>query len=420
MTDATNPSAKTEPVAWLLTHPTEPTDVELATSRDPITDADRKAGWSSEPLYRGGAARSDHRSFVNRVGRMPHPADDDYAYPSDDDSEREALNGLIADAREIMSRTHPRPLDREEVLNQISDLCTSFNDHMHDIDDVLGQINQLAYAGMSATGYDSEAISALKKARDHFAFLTRLANGGVIYEVDPVTKKRNRRKLSEVIASECDAGFKHCADAILALAAPAEGYVLVPVDTLAEALFTADRLRKNVTPDWIGLPRDHKDEWRRKAALAAQPSADPQTGRWYAAEDIDRMVREIDVAMNGEGAAQQAKLCDVFPQIIKLAAAQPSAGAQPDAYVERMAAEGDALLYGSGFMVDSVRVDPACVKVIATPAQPDTGDVAALREALERALVGMKRPNGPTIGDVDRVERTLAALSKPNTQGREG
>lgn len=41
-----------EPVAWLLTHPTEPTDVELASSREPITDADRRAGWDAEPLYR--------------------------------------------------------------------------------------------------------------------------------------------------------------------------------------------------------------------------------------------------------------------------------------------------------------------------------------------------------------------------------
>jgi hypothetical protein len=41
-----------EPVAWLLTHPTEPTDVELASSGEPITDADRQAGWDAEPLYR--------------------------------------------------------------------------------------------------------------------------------------------------------------------------------------------------------------------------------------------------------------------------------------------------------------------------------------------------------------------------------
>lgn len=51
----------------------------------------------------------DHRAFVNRVGRLPHPADDDYAYPEDIDAEREMLNGLIADAREIMSATPAQP-----------------------------------------------------------------------------------------------------------------------------------------------------------------------------------------------------------------------------------------------------------------------------------------------------------------------
>lgn len=38
------------------------------------------------------------------------------------------------------------------------------------------------------------------------------------------------------------------------------------LDGLAEELFTKDRLAKRVTPDWIGLPRDHKDQWRAKAA----------------------------------------------------------------------------------------------------------------------------------------------------------
>jgi hypothetical protein len=41
-----------EVVAWLLTHPTEPKDVELASLSEPITDADRQVGWDAEPLYR--------------------------------------------------------------------------------------------------------------------------------------------------------------------------------------------------------------------------------------------------------------------------------------------------------------------------------------------------------------------------------
>src|SRR4051812_19851081 len=30
---------------------------------------------------------------------------------------------------------------------------------------------------------------------------------------------------------------------------------------------------------------------------------EPKTGRWYAAEDIDRLVRELDVIINGEAGA---------------------------------------------------------------------------------------------------------------------
>lgn len=41
----------------------------------------------------------------------------------------------------------------------------------------------------------------------------------------------------------------------------------------------------------------------------------PTVGNWYAAEDIDRLVRELDVLLNGEHrAAPQAKLCDIVAQ----------------------------------------------------------------------------------------------------------
>jgi hypothetical protein len=43
----------------------------------------------------------------------------------------------------------------------------------------------------------------------------------------------------------------------------------------------------------------------------------PQHGRWLAAEDIYRMVRELDVAMHGiNGAAKQAMLCDIYPELL--------------------------------------------------------------------------------------------------------
>lgn len=42
----------------------------------------------------------------------------------------------------------------------------------------------------------------------------------------------------------------------------------------------------------------------------------PQHGRWLAADDIYRMVRELDVEMNGlNGAAKQASLCDIFQEL---------------------------------------------------------------------------------------------------------
>lgn len=45
--------------------------------------------------------------------------------------------------------------------------------------------------------------------------------------------------------------------------------------------------------------------------------AEPQ-GRWYAADDIDLLVRELDVMINGEeGAAPQAQLADIVAQLRK-------------------------------------------------------------------------------------------------------
>jgi len=46
------------------------------------------------------------------------------------------------------------------------------------------------------------------------------------------------------------------------------------------------------------------------------PPAEPPAGNWYAAEDIDRHVRALDVLINGEeGASPQAKLCDLVAQL---------------------------------------------------------------------------------------------------------
>lgn len=60
-----------------------------------------------------------------------------------------------------------------------------------------------------------------------------------------------------------------------------------------------------------------------KEAAPPQPSPSPAPaeGNWIAADDVKRLVRELDVALNGkEGAAQQASLCDVVSQVVREAA----------------------------------------------------------------------------------------------------
>jgi hypothetical protein len=59
----------------------------------------------------------------------------------------------------------------------------------------------------------------------------------------------------------------------------------------------------------------------------AQP---PEAGDWYRAEDIDSLVQELDVLLNGEeGAARQAGLCDIVAQVQKQGiTTQPPAAAQ--------------------------------------------------------------------------------------------
>ena len=61
---------------------------------------------------------------------------------------------------------------------------------------------------------------------------------------------------------------------------------------------------------------------RARTELLDQPEQNLTEGKWYSGEDIDRMVRQLDVALYGENAAQQAMLCDIVQPIIKRLAAQ--------------------------------------------------------------------------------------------------
>lgn len=98
----------------------------------------------------------------------------------------------------------------------------------------------------------------------------------------------------------------------------------------------------DVTPDMVEkgcvaeiehqkLPLDCRHYMRRanrikailEGALMGDPpmeSADtcscPQHGNWIAADDVKRLTRELDVALNGGSAAKQASLCDVVAQVM--------------------------------------------------------------------------------------------------------
>ncbi|WP_343734595.1 hypothetical protein [Acidovorax sp.] len=67
--------------------------------------------------------------------------------------------------------------------------------------------------------------------------------------------------------------------------------------------FTADDMRAYVDAD-------------RAARAPADSVTAPAGGNWIDATDVNRLVRELDVALNGEaGAASQASLCDVVAQV---------------------------------------------------------------------------------------------------------
>lgn len=52
------------------------------------------------------------------------------------------------------------------------------------------------------------------------------------------------------------------------------------------------------------------------------PKAAPSEGNWISAVDVQRLVRELDAALNGEeGAAPQASLCDIVSQVAQAAKA---------------------------------------------------------------------------------------------------
>jgi hypothetical protein len=72
------------------------------------------------------------------------------------------------------------------------------------------------------------------------------------------------------------------------------------------------------------------EEWALAARLMRQ-GLELERGSWINADDVRRLARELDVAMNGEeGAAKAPALCDVVAQAIKILTGRPHAWAVED------------------------------------------------------------------------------------------
>lgn len=101
---------------------------------------------------------------------------------------------------------------------------------------------------------------------------------------------------------------------------------------------------------------DRMAENARELRLDYEPA--PESGSWYAASDIDKMVRDLDVAMNGDGAAPQAKLCDLMPQLIQRLTSpvqQSRSDVEPVAWYESMAEL--AAVYGEMCAINETKRD---------------------------------------------------------------
>lgn len=75
----------------------------------------------------------------------------------------------------------------------------------------------------------------------------------------------------------------------------------------------------------------------------AQPKSEcecPQHGRWLYADDVDRMVKELDVAVNGGKAAKQARLCDIVGELKEYIEAAKADVVVPAAQEQKPVASG--------------------------------------------------------------------------------
>jgi hypothetical protein len=74
---------------------------------------------------------------------------------------------------------------------------------------------------------------------------------------------------------------------------------------------------------WMTAVKD-RIRWLSRALQQAQAAEPPCTGSWVNADEVDALVRRLDVAINGEaGAAKQASLCDIVVQMEARSRAEP-------------------------------------------------------------------------------------------------
>jgi hypothetical protein len=97
-----------------------------------------------------------------------------------------------------------------------------------------------------------------------------------------------------------------------------------------------------------GLQREAWD-----AALAAKPTGDtctcPTCGDWYAAEDIDRMVKEISDALGST--ATHPKLCDIVVETVRAIGARPGPSSQAQDVTDGLVEVACRAYYNSGVPV---------------------------------------------------------------------
>jgi len=188
------------------------------------------------------------------------------------------------------------------------------------------------------------------------------------------------RRMATLITPFAGQAILQCCDEIerrqarASLAQPASvpaGWKLVPVEPTDDMLANVDEEVGGHCHSCTKWNASWSDCRRVYAAmLAAAPQA-PQPaqadGDWVRADDVQRLTRELDVALNGEaGAARQASLCDLVAQVKRRAAPQP-AQATPSYRrdyptsekvlgVEHEKARDDERLYGVGFTVNGWHV----------------------------------------------------------------